>query len=325
MAIFLIELPVAAIKKNGVNAMLIEAGSSTLALSAAKARFSGDSDWSTATVTTIAAGMAANYSGCRYRVAIRNLDGSVVLDAAYTAGAETVTQIAAALTKLLRGSALSGAIQDDGGTKLVETAAANSDAANDVNLTPTTPNAGDAYQFGLDRPFGKLTFDIGTAGVGTYTETWEYWNGSTWAALAGVTDGTTNFKTAGLNRVTFTIPTDWAKKSETGLADLFYVRAKLDAGTVTTAPKASRVWAGPGTLATSATNTLTAAATTDALGDKWLDVTAALPVAVGEELVNQGANDVLIGTVTDKGAGGAALTVVLLDNATIPTIVRTFS
>lgn len=323
MAIFLLELPAGTLnRKDGVKAVLVEAGSSALALSAAKARFTGDSDWGAATVTTVAAGMAANYSGCRYRVRIQNANGTDIHDVSYTAGAETVTQVAAALAKLLRGRALGAAILDDGGTLTDDTTAANDDTANDVDLTPATPNANDAFQFGMPQVFGKLTVDVGTAGVGTYTETWEYWNGSAWAALTGVTDGTTSFKTAGLNRVTFTIPTNWATKTETGFAPLYYVRAKLDAGTVTTAPKATRVWAGPGTLATSSTNTLTAAAASDTLGDKALDVTANLPN--GEELVNLGANDALVGAVTDEGAAGAALTVVLLDNAVIPTIVRAF-
>lgn len=324
MAIYLIEYHDAVSKKNGLHSMIIEATAEAIARSAAAARFAGDGDWNAASavVTQIAAPLAANYQGCIYQVQISNVDGTVIHEVRYTAGAETVTQIAVALAKLLRGSPVGGCVLDDGGSKTDDTAAANDDTANDVDLTPATPNANDAIMFGLNRLFGKLTFDIGTVGTGTYTVAWEYWNGSAWTALSGVTDSTTSFKTTGLNRVTFTIPTDWALKSELTLPPLFYVRAKLDAGTVTQAPKANRVWMGPGTLASSSTNTLTAAATSDNIGDKVVTVMTALPGA--QELVVGAANDPLFQSKSDQGAAGAALIVVLRDGANIPAVWREF-
>lgn len=325
MAIFLVELPSSVNKKNGVHSQLIETTTSDRAKLLAANRAPGDGDWTAATVTTIAAPLVANYAGYRYRVRVENSDGTPIHDVSYTAGAETVTQIAAALAKLLRGRPVAAAILDDGGVKTDDTAAANEDTANDVDLTPATPNSGDAFQFGFGSQFAKLTLDIGTVGTGTYTVAWEYWNGSAWVALTGVTDSTTSFKTAGVNRVTFTTPTDWAKKSETGFPDLYYVRAKLDAGTVTAAPKANRVYMGPGTLASSSTNTLTVAATSDNIGDKVINASAAVPGA--EELTpgpQAGGLDSLLTSKADQGAAGAALTLVLRDDALVPTVFRAF-
>lgn len=325
MAIFLLELPSALNKKNGAHSVLVEAGTESLAREAAKARFSGDGDWLvTATALNVSAGLATNYAGCRYRIRVENADGSPLHDVQYAAGAETVTAIALALAKLLRGRPLAAGILDDGGSKTDDTAAANDDTASDVDLTPATPNSGDAFQFGFGSQFAKLTLDIGTIGAGTYTVAWEYWNGSAWVALTDVSDGTTSFKTTGLNRVTWTTPADWAKKSETGFPDLFYVRAKLDAGTVTTAPKATRVYAGPGTLATAAAGTVTVAAASDNIGDKVINATAALPGAEDLGVASTFTNDVLLQSKSDQGAAGAALTLVLRDNATIPTVARQF-
>jgi hypothetical protein len=49
-----------------------------------------------------------------------------------------------------------------------------------------------------------------TQGAGTWTITWEFWNGTSWTALSGVTDGTTGFKAAaGSHDVTWTMPSTW--------------------------------------------------------------------------------------------------------------------
>jgi hypothetical protein len=106
---------------------------------------------------------------------------------------------------------------------LDETTDANSAAAGDWNLfsgigspasegSPLTAGGhADYHAFGFGQEFSQLTFDStgGTAGtVGVVA--WEYWNGTAWAALTGVTDGTSNFTAAlGPNQdVTWTPPTD---------------------------------------------------------------------------------------------------------------------
>jgi len=132
---------------------------------------------------------------------------------------------------------LSAAIAEDGGAFVDETGEANSAAANDMTLFPAVPAAGiDRYNFGSDAKFSSIDVNVGTAGVGTYTVVWEYFNGTSFVALAGVSDGTTNFKTGGVNTVSFTVPGDWVASTINGQGPFFYIRAEFQAGTSTTVP-----------------------------------------------------------------------------------------
>lgn len=126
---------------------------------------------------------------------------------------------------------------DDSATTFVdETADANSAAASDWSFFPATIGANDYAAMGFPVQFGSVSINVGTAGVGTYTVAWEYWNGSAWTALAGVTDNTSAFKTAGTNSVTFTVPSDWAASVLNGSASLYYIRARYVSGSMTTVP-----------------------------------------------------------------------------------------
>lgn len=119
------------------------------------------------------------------------------------------------------------AIADDGGVLTDETTAANSGTSNDMTLVPTTPAVNDAYYWGHPETFTGLKINISTAGTGL-TITWEYWNGSSWAALSGVVDGTNSFTTAGLNTVTWTLPS-WSTTTVNGQGPYYYVRARVSA------------------------------------------------------------------------------------------------
>lgn len=122
-----------------------------------------------------------------------------------------------------------------GSTYYDRTAAAGDATANDWGIFNSVA-LGDYAALGLVEQFSTVTLSIGTAGVGTYTVTWEYWNGSAWTALAGVTDGTTSFKTAGVNTLTFTLPGDWVANAVGDSTLRFWIRAKQDGGTITTQP-----------------------------------------------------------------------------------------
>lgn len=101
---------------------------------------------------------------------------------------------------------MSGYVNSAGADK---TAEANNGTANDMALL--TGVLSSTSYFGSVYDFGKLTVNIGTSGVGVYTTVWEYWNGTGWAALTDVVDGTSYFMApVGNHDVTFTIPTDWA-------------------------------------------------------------------------------------------------------------------
>jgi hypothetical protein len=112
---------------------------------------------------------------------------------------------------------IDSAIAEDGGSFSDETDEANDATPDDMTLLPATPAQEDAYYFGYDLLFGKFDLNISTAGAGTWTITWEYWNGA-WVALSGVTDDTSGFTVGGANEISWTLPTDWAARSIESLA-----------------------------------------------------------------------------------------------------------
>jgi hypothetical protein len=127
----------------------------------------------------------------------------------------------------------------------IQTAEPNNDTANDTNVFPATAALNDACYFVINGDHDTLNINVGTAGVGTYSVTWEYWNGAAWTALSGVTDGTNAFKNSGpsTSPVTFTRPTNWTWTDIDGAG--FYglaVRARISAFTsMTTNPLITRV------------------------------------------------------------------------------------
>ena len=127
-------------------------------------------------------------------------------------------------------SDVTGAVADDGGVQTDETTAATNDAVNDMTLLPAAPEVDDAYYLAGDEMFCGIELVLGTQGAGTYTITWEYYNGA-WVALAGVTDNSNGFKAApGTHAITFTIPTDW-KKTTVKTLNKYWVRARCSAYT----------------------------------------------------------------------------------------------
>lgn len=124
-----------------------------------------------------------------------------------------------------------------------ETNAANEATANDMTLLPAVPAVNDAYYFGGHVRFPKLTLKIGTPGVGTWTITWEYWDGAAWTALPGVTDGTNGFRAAAGNHdVTWDMPINWEETEVMGITAL-WIRARVSAYTgITTQPKGTQSW-----------------------------------------------------------------------------------
>lgn len=324
MAVFLLEVPTASggrTSVNGVTLLLVEADSAAIARTMAAAQNAGDSAWSDAVATDIATLSAADYTGFRYEVTIGGdptVNGSLdMIKGVYTGVASDTVDLvgaglAAALLTQWRDSA-KAVIQNDGGVFTDFTAAASQATANDVVLYPATAAAGDAAVFGASAIFNRLSVNVSTAGVGTYTVAWEYWDGDSFAALS-VTDGTGSFKNLGTTDVTFTPPVDWAASTINSQGPFFYIRAVVDAGTMTTDPLAAQVWTALGTSSyDTGSNTLTAAALADGFGDHTLLVEA-FPPGAAEPVAS------LIGTVTDGGVAAAALTVVLAGPTAIPKV-----
>jgi hypothetical protein len=141
------------------------------------------------------------------------------------------------------GEPVGGAVADDGGVQTNETSAANNDTANDMTLLPAVPAVDDAYYFGHALLWDWLELRMGTAGIGTWTIVWEYWNGSAWSALPGINDGTSGFVLSGTRLVTFTRPSDWAATTVGGIANLYWIRARVSAYTsIVTQPKGNRAF-----------------------------------------------------------------------------------
>jgi hypothetical protein len=191
----------------------------------------------TAVVSTLTAGQACTCAAHILDVAGGSVD--VMLTAASVPGViSAVTQIGSgpAITVAItdRDASQVWSIEDPATTPIYvdETADFNSSAAGDVDVYPATEATGDQLAIGFNAPFRKVTFTISTSGTDG-TTVYKYWNGTAWTALAGVTDGTTDFTAApGTYTVTWTMPTDWEARSINGSASLFYIVAEV--GTVYT-------------------------------------------------------------------------------------------
>jgi len=131
-----------------------------------------------------------------------------------------------------RGSGLPAAvIADDNGSFVDETTVANNDIANTMTLLPASPVANqDRYYYGHPEKFAGIKLDVTDAATGA-TITYEYYNGTIFTALSGVTDGTSNYANTGSNKVTWTIPGDWVTTTVNSQGPYFYVRGSLTAGT----------------------------------------------------------------------------------------------
>jgi len=147
-------------------------------------------------------------------------------------------------------AALPLCITDDGGLYVDETTPFREATADDVEVVPATPAADDACYFGLAAgTFARIDLNITTAAVDLVaTIVWEYWNGTAWTAVSGLTDGTTGLTAAtGIKTVSFTLPTDWAKCTVDSV-NAYWVRVRVSAYTsITTAPQIGQGWIVPST------------------------------------------------------------------------------
>ncbi len=122
-----------------------------------------------------------------------------------------------------------------------ETTACNNATTGDVTL-PTAVN--EVYEFALDNQAAHLWVNVDTAAVATWTVEWQYFNGSSYVALSNVSDGTSEFETAGLNRVNWDFPSSgaWLESTLHSVTG-YWVRAEVTAvSSVTTPPTGSRAY-----------------------------------------------------------------------------------
>lgn len=141
------------------------------------------------------------------------------------------------------GAPVGGAVADDGGVQTDETVQANNDTTNDMTLLPPVPAVNDAYYLGRSSLWDWLELRMGTAGNGIWDIDWEYWNGA-WVPLADIVDNTSGFRVTGTRLVTFTRPLDWVQTTVGGIANLYWIRARVSTYTsVVTQPKGTRAFA----------------------------------------------------------------------------------
>jgi hypothetical protein len=117
--------------------------------------------------------------------------------------------------------------------------------AGDVQLLPNPLSRNDCFYFGCDVVFQEFKITISQAGVHDGSITWQYWDGDSWESLAGVTDGTNDFETAGASLVvSWTVPSDWATCAVNGQTH-YWVRAWqwAIAPAITVTPLATQGWA----------------------------------------------------------------------------------
>lgn len=120
----------------------------------------------------------------------------------------------------------------------------NNGTANDVYPVPAAPAVNDAFYFGYTSTFCFITLNIGTAGVGTYTISWEYWNGSAWTAITGanISDEPTKYTVSGTGNITFIPPSSWAQNSVNGTTR-YWIKARVSAFTsMATRPIITQGW-----------------------------------------------------------------------------------
>lgn len=134
------------------------------------------------------------------------------------------------------------------GTYTDETVDAGDVDTNDVNLTSWVGGANatveDAMYYGASSPFNEIALELSTtSGASTRTLIMEYFNGTTWTTVTGLTDNSTSYTAdAGIYHLYWTAPTNWQKTSVNSSSNYFYVRYRISAYTSQTAqPKARQM------------------------------------------------------------------------------------
>lgn len=141
--------------------------------------------------------------------------------------------------------------------------AANADLTTDINdadvgdatfFQDLTTN--DSVRFCFYNRSNRITVNMATAGVGTYTCNWWYWAvnlanpSGAWAVLSGVdaVDSTgadkangEYFKATGEYEIYWTLPTDWAESTLGGITG-YWVACYINTGAPTTSPVATQAW-----------------------------------------------------------------------------------
>lgn len=135
----------------------------------------------------------------------------------------------------------SGAIQPlAAGGNTADTDEYLNDTSSDFTLSfadDSTTNQAEYLFLGGETKYTGINSSLATLGSGSSPAVdWEYWNGTTWSALTvtDTTSGANDFTASG--NFYFSAPSDWATYSHSASPELYYVRAHLESGSLTTSP-----------------------------------------------------------------------------------------
>src|SRR3990167_459695 len=119
---------------------------------------------------------------------------------------------------------------------------ASTDSYDLFSVAGAVPAASDIHYFGGTRPFFTVAGYIGTPGIYSLTEVWEYWSGAAWTTLTAGTQyvlypDATPFKTEGVWAFSWPAATGWAQTAINGVTR-YWVRVRISAFTShTTTPR----------------------------------------------------------------------------------------
>lgn len=130
-------------------------------------------------------------------------------------------------------------LSDDGGVFTDNTDAAADPDGVDFNVFAAVPAIGDIIYFGHPNIFLGLRSILRVPGVdgGALAMAWEFFDGSSFVPVTNLTPQTTGvdlFTADGF--VNWDRPPGWEKTSVNGSSDLFFVRARITAGSYSTSP-----------------------------------------------------------------------------------------
>lgn len=146
----------------------------------------------------------------------------------------------------------------DGSNWTDDTTDINDVGTGDVSPTNTTSGI---IHFGYATPFDQLSVAVSTAGTGSPAATWEYWNGSAWATLPGITSGVAgdlNFTATGNKTFRWAAPSDWATKeldATNAPGARYYIRRRQTANWTIAAVLSQATIGGMGNLYDAVTST----------------------------------------------------------------------
>jgi hypothetical protein len=106
----------------------------------------------------------------------------------------------------------------------------NDTTEDEFTIFAAVPAAGDLFYIGVGEKFLGIITSLTQVGTGTPAIVWEYYNGSTWAALTTteVDENTATFE--GTGRLTWEMPSSWEETTINSSDSLYFVRARLTTG-----------------------------------------------------------------------------------------------